>query len=114
MLEKVTAGGTLSVIVGKYGRPDPDADQPDTVGSPQDVAADAFGNLYISDGDAGVVKKINANGAISVVAGDGAIGWPTPGPALGTALGSPRGLAIDAFGRIYLADSLNDDIFVMS
>ena len=42
------------------------------------------------------------------MAGDGEIGAPEPGPADRSRIGWPAGLAVDAAGSVYIADSWND------
>ena len=69
--------------------------------APQRVSTDTTGNFYIGDGTR--VRKV-ANGTIVTIAGGGT---PTGenGPAVGAQLLSPQGLATDAAGNVYIADS---------
>lgn len=65
---------------------------------------DADGNLYIADSLAHKVRKIDKNGIITTVAGDGASGdTGDGGPAISARL-HPTGVAVDANGTIYIAD----------
>ena len=76
---------------------------------PVGLAADAAGNLYVSDWSANRVHKIAANGTISLVAGTGASGYSGEG-GLATAaqLKSPGHLALDGSGsKLYIADEDN-------
>ena len=76
-------------------------------GTVESVALDKSGSLYIA-GDS-FVLKLSPNGAISPFAGNGA----SPdfsgdgGPALQARLNAPGGLAVDASGNLYVADSGN-------
>ncbi|MFC4244081.1 cell wall-binding repeat-containing protein [Gryllotalpicola reticulitermitis] len=71
--------------------------------SPQSVAVDAAGDLYIADyGDQ--VEKVTPDGDLSIFAGTGRIGTPIAGPATKSPLESVSGVAVDGGGNVYLAD----------
>jgi uncharacterized protein YjiK len=78
---------------------------------PQEVAADALGNLYIADSDNNRIRKVDGNGIITTVAGNGTQGFSGDG---GTAtkarLNLPGGLALDGEGDLYIADLGNQRI----
>jgi len=75
------------------------------------VAVDAAGNLYIADTANNVVEEVTPSGTLSVVAGTGNEGAPTPGPATHSDLYAPGGVAVDAAGNLYIANS-NDVVRV--
>ncbi|MCC6862802.1 MAG: hypothetical protein IT158_29780 [Bryobacterales bacterium] len=73
-----------------------------------DVAADAWGNLYLADTWNHRIRKIAPDGVITVFAGNGAQGFSGDGsPAVSAMLNFPRGLAVDAWGNVFLSDSGN-------
>ena len=78
---------------------------------PLGVAVDSAGNLYIADTNNNRVRKVS-NGAITTVAGNGDccsyIG--DNGPATSAELSSPRGVAVDSAGNLYIADTGNSRI----
>jgi sugar lactone lactonase YvrE len=80
-----------------------------SIDSPNGLAVDAAGNLYIADTHNGRVREVSvASGVISTVAGTGSVGFSGDGGAATTAgLALPRGLTIDSAGNIYVADSAN-------
>jgi len=86
--------------------------------SPSSIAVDASGNIYIIDGNLSVtygnnrIRKINATtGIITTVAGNGALGYSGDGSAAtSAALSDPCGIAVDKFGNLYIAESLNERI----
>lgn len=77
---------------------------------PRNVAADAAGNLYISDFMDHRVYKVSASGVIEIFAGTGNADFNGDGPATGTHLRSPAGLAVSRDGAVYIADSGNNRI----
>ena len=66
------------------------------------VAADRHGNLYVADYANAVVRKISASGEVSIIAGNGTRGVKI-GSDLKASLPSPRGIAVDADGVLYVA-----------
>ncbi len=83
---------------------------------PLGVAVDAAGNVYIADSGNHVIRKVAAGtNIITTVAGTGS----TPGfggdggPAVNALLNHPCGIALDAAGNLYIADTTNGRIRVV-
>src|ERR1017187_5880142 len=75
---------------------------------PTGVAADAAGNLFIADTFNNRIRKVSANGIITTVAGTGARGFGGDGgPATAAQLNYPQGVAVDAAGSLFIADTGN-------
>jgi trimeric autotransporter adhesin len=77
------------------------------------VAADAAGNVYFASPNDGnnVVFKVDRQGVLTVVAGNGTEGFSGDGgQATSAALDSPGGLAVDAAGNLFIADGFNNRI----
>ncbi|MBA3489593.1 MAG: hypothetical protein H0T78_08630 [Longispora sp.] len=77
--------------------------------SPTAIVAAGNGDIYIADSGNNVVRKVNADGVISTVAGIN--GHGVVGDALlatNVALNAPAGLALDAEGNLYIADRGNN------
>ncbi len=75
---------------------------------PGDLAVDARGNLYFSDVEHHVVRRLSPQGDVTVLAGNGR-GYQD-GTGAEARFSSPQGLAIDAQGNLYVADSQNHRI----
>lgn len=81
-----------------------------TLKSPGDVAVDNAGNVYVADTGNHSVRRIS-NGVIDTVAGIGRRGSSGDGgPATSAGLASPSGVAVDANGRLFIADYENNRI----
>ncbi len=79
--------------------------------SPFDVAVDGSGNLYFADTSNHRIRKVDTNGIITTVAGTGSAGFSGDGGAATSAtLNTPRNIAIDASGNLYISDSSNSRI----
>lgn len=101
-----TLAGTGAVGYSGDGGPA----QAATLDSPNDVAVDASGTVYVADTGNNAVRRIR-NGIIDTVAGDGRRGSAGDGGAATAAqLNSPTGVAVDASGRLYIADNGNNRI----
>ena len=79
--------------------------------SPNGIAVDAAGKIYIGDTHNQRVRVVDTTGVISTLAGNGSKTYAGDGAAATSAsLARPRGLSVDAFGNIYVADSDNNRI----
>ncbi|UCG11003.1 MAG: hypothetical protein JSU72_10540, partial [Deltaproteobacteria bacterium] len=71
---------------------------------PDGVAVDAAGNVYIADTSNHRIRKVDPNGIITTIAGTGAQGGGGDGgPATQAAIDSPKGIAVDATGNLYIS-----------
>ena len=78
------------------------------IGSPASVATDTAGNIYLTDNTNMVIRKIDASGIISTIAGNGTAGFSGDGGAATSAeINSPQGLCVDNAGNVYFADATN-------
>jgi sugar lactone lactonase YvrE len=78
---------------------------------PYGAALDAAGNLYIADTDNERIRKVNTNGIITTVAGNGTnLYTGDGGPATNASLSAPTGVALDAADNLYIADQGNNRI----
>jgi len=79
---------------------------------PVSIALDANGNLFIADAGNNAIREVQkTTGNIITVAGNGTAGYSGDGGlATSAQLNSPGGLAVDANGDLFIADTGNDGI----
>lgn len=78
---------------------------------PQGVTVDWLGNIYIADTSNHRVRKVDRDGIITTIAGDGNAGYGGDGgPADAAQLNNPQGVAADRLGNVYIADTDNHRI----
>jgi hypothetical protein len=70
------------------------------------VATDGAGNVYVADTFNNKIRKITQAGVVSTLAGSGAFGF-SDGTGAAAVFRSPRGVAVDGAGNVYVADSQN-------
>jgi uncharacterized protein (TIGR03437 family) len=80
----------------------------DQLYTPVGIAVDSAGNVYVADLSRNMVRKLAASGGITTLAGNGNAGYSGDnGPAANALLNSPRGVAVDGSGNVYIADTGN-------
>jgi streptogramin lyase len=97
----VLAGGTEGYAEGKGSVA--------AFNTPSGMAIDAAGNLYVADTGNNAIRKITPDGTVSTLAGDGLAG-DKDGKGAGAQFNGPVGVAVDAAGNVYVADTYNDRI----
>jgi sugar lactone lactonase YvrE len=112
----VDTNGIISTVAGDsssaYGA-DGVAATNSSLRYPACVAFDASGNFYIADIFSSRIRKVDTNGIISTVAGSGEAGYGQDGvsaTSMFATLYYPQGVAFDALGNLYIADTHNNRI----
>lgn len=108
VIRKVNTAGIITRVAGT-GTSGYNADGISALGSrlntPEAVAVDAAGNLYIADFYNNRVRKVSTTGIISTIAGTGVYGFSGDGgPATDAQVQYPAGVAVDAAGNVYISD----------
>ena len=109
-IRKITSSGTVSTIAGngQTGFADGPGSSAE-FNTPYSEAVDGKGNIYVSDQGNQRIRMITPSGTVSTLAGNGTKGHQD-GPAASAEFNFPYGIATDAQGNVYVADSYNNCI----
>ncbi len=107
---KITPDGKGVVLAGSHeiGKADGTGSAA-SFDSPSAIAVDASGNVYVADSGNNLIRKITPGGKVTTLAGSGAEG-SVDGKGTAASFDFPLGIAVDASGNIYVADTENNKI----
>ncbi|MCB9772147.1 MAG: fibronectin type III domain-containing protein [Candidatus Omnitrophica bacterium] len=81
------------------------------ISHPSGLELDKLGNIYFSDSENSRIRKIDATGIITTIAGNGVFGYNGDNyPAIIAQIANPQELTLDNLGNVYFADSHNHRI----
>jgi DNA-binding beta-propeller fold protein YncE len=81
--------------------------------TPSGVALDAAGNLYVADTSNNRIRRVTPDGTTTTIAGDGTQSF-RDGRASESQFNAPVGVAVDGRGGVFIADTYNDRIRVVT
>jgi sugar lactone lactonase YvrE len=114
VVRKVSPAGIITTVAGGGCCNSPGDNGPATSAElrlPRAVAVDTSGNLFIAEEGANRIRKVDTSGTITTVAGNGTAGYAGDGGAAASAqLFAPSGVAADASGNLFIADTDNHRI----
>ncbi|MBV8729572.1 MAG: hypothetical protein JO336_07165, partial [Acidobacteriia bacterium] len=100
---------TISTVAGGAPPATPVTATSISIGNPRRVAVDGGGNVYFTS--LNCVFKVTTGGTLTLIAGNSRAGYSGDGgPATQAQLNAPTGLAIDASGDIFIADTGNNAV----
>jgi sugar lactone lactonase YvrE len=108
-IRRVSTGGNVTTFAGTAGS----SGATDGTGSaarfnnPRGLAADSAGNLYVADTGNHVIRKITTGGVVTTLAGSAGLSGSTDGTGAAARFSSPRGVAVDSGGNVFVADTGN-------
>jgi hypothetical protein len=116
-IRKITPAGVVTTLAGSPQfdeNGNPVGGSADGKGSaaqfnfPQGVAVDLSGNVYVADSYNNTIRKVTPKGVVTTLAGLAGSAGDTNGTGSGALFDDPSGVAVDAFGNVYVADSTNE------
>ncbi|MES2887111.1 MAG: hypothetical protein V4739_03775 [Pseudomonadota bacterium] len=111
-LRKITPAGVVTTVAGRAGK----SGHRDAAGPAarfnglMGVRVDAQGTLWVVDGDNHVLRQVTPQGLVGTWAGTVDKPGSTDGMGREARFNSPSGLALDAAGNVYVADTFNEII----
>lgn len=113
-IRRISTDGTVSTFAGsgQQGHADGPAAAAQFEG-PQALAVDGNGNVYVAELQGNRIRRITPDGTVSTLAGSGTAGY-RDGPGAQAQFRVPEALAVDAAGRVYVADGGNNRIRVIA
>jgi sugar lactone lactonase YvrE len=79
-------------------------------GTPTAVAVDAVGNVYVADNQNATIRRITPAGVVTTLAGKAGATGNVDGTGADARFNTPRGIAVDKAGNIFVADEGNSNI----
>lgn len=112
-VRKISVRGEVSTLAGgREGYAD-GTGAAASFNTPSGLTIDDAGNLYVADTGNNRVRKVTPEGAVSTLAGDGTAGF-RDGAASAAQFDAPVGVAVDKEGNVYVADTYNDRVRVIT
>jgi sugar lactone lactonase YvrE len=105
LIRKISPSGVVTTLAGSfYGTSGGIAAN---LYNPTGVAVDVAGNVYVADEGNNLIRKISPSGIMSILAGNGRSGSAN-GTGMAASFSRPQGVAVDAGGIVYVADTNNN------
>jgi len=108
-IRKISSDGNVTTLAGGSEGFADGAGPAASFNTPSALALGPDGVLFVADTGNNRIRKITPDGHVSTVAGDGTAGY-VDGPAAKAQFNGPIGLAVSEGGDIYVADTYNDVI----
>lgn len=111
-IRRITPAGVVTTVAGRAGS----SGYSNGLGGsalfdrPFAVAADAAGDVFVSDTANSVIRKITPAGEVMTLAGLAGVTGQVDALGAGARFHNPQGLAVDAGGNVFVADAANDTI----
>lgn len=109
LIRQVTTGGVVTTFAGGAGSPGSldGAGASARFNSPGGIAVDSAGTVYVADTANHIIRKISPAGVVVTLAGTAGASGSANGVGAAARFSSPRGIAVNASGVVYVADTGN-------
>ena len=111
-IRKITSDGTVTTLAGSPGQigSSDGTGNGALFGGPMGIAVDSALNLYVADSANHTIRKVTSGGTVTTLAGcPNELGF-SDGTGSSAYFNHPEGVAVDASGNVYVADTLNHTI----
>jgi sugar lactone lactonase YvrE len=110
-LRKITPQGVVTTLAGTAGAPGyaDGSGGAARFNTPTRLETDADGNLYVTDSGNSAIRRVSPAGAVGTLAGSGNCG-STDGNGAQAQFCNPKGIALDRWGNLWVADSGNHTV----
>lgn len=112
-IRKMSPSGAVTTLAGSTAGNVDGTGAAGRFNKPSAVAVAQDGTVYVSDTDNHAIRKITPGGAVTTIAGGGGTGYAN-GSGVDARFSSPRGIALGSDGRLYVADTGNHRIRVLT
>jgi sugar lactone lactonase YvrE len=110
-ITRMTADGTVTVLAGSGIAGSADgAGATASFNAPSGLALDAAGNLFVTDVADHTVRKVTRSGVVTTIAGTPGVPGSADGASSAARFNAPQGIAVDAAGTVFVADTGNNTI----
>lgn len=116
VIRKITSSGSVSTLAGTAGESGHD----DGVGAlarfdgPYGLALDSFDNIYVADTFNHTIRKVTPAGEVSTFAGTAGQSGTADGLSISARFSGPSALAVDPSGSLYVTETANHEIRLIS
>lgn len=113
-IRKISPTGAVTTLAGSAsafpGSVDATTARDARFNLPQGISVDGAGNVFVADTGNNTIRKIDVSGRVTTVAGAAGEADSVNGSGVGARFSQPQGIAVDADGNLFVADTANHTV----
>lgn len=110
-VRKITPAGVVTTLAGQVGvAGSNDGSGTAQFNHPAGIAVDGSGNIYVADTNNNAIRKVTGTGAVTTLAGKAGVTGSADGTGTAASFNRPSGITADTAGNLYVSDTLNHTI----